>query len=91
MVKLKEVSIGKEIKIGLPNFSNCTVNCDLKFELGEGESPNWDEWWDIVNQQLSIQSDNIDQSWITNNEYKNFFKTTIKTKKVDKLFNGEKK
>lgn len=80
-MKLKTVSVGKEMKVGLPNYSNITVRCDLTFEIEEEEKPNWDFIWDKVNQQLSIQSGHIDSTWMETGEYKNFFKTTIKTKK----------
>lgn len=75
---IKEISIGKEFKLGLPNYSNITVRADIKFELSENEKPDWGAMWDEVNQQLSIQSDGTDPSWIQSKEYKNFFKTTIK-------------
>ena len=84
-MKLKEVSCGKEIKIGLPNFSNIDVRCDLKFDIAEGEEPNWDEIWDMVNSQLSVQTSGLDPSWITNSDdYKKFFKVVIRLPKKDK-------
>lgn len=82
-MRIIEISLGKEIKIGLPNFSNITARCDLKWEIGENERPQWDAMWDEVNRQLAIQSDGIDPSWIRTEEYKRFFKTTIKTKKAE--------
>ena len=81
LMKLIEVSVGKEIKVGLPNFSNITARCDLKFQMIDREDPDWDAIWDQVNQQLAIQSNSIDPSWITTKSYKNFFKTTIKATK----------
>jgi len=81
MAKLKEISIGKEFKVGLPEFSNITIRADLKFELAEDEDPRWDDMWDEVNRQLSRQSQGIEPSWMITKEYKNFFKTTIKIPK----------
>jgi len=83
-MKIKKITIGKEFKVGLPEFSNITLRCDLTFELSENEDPNWHEMWDEVNRQLSIQSQGIEPSWINTKEYKNFFKTTVKTMKEDK-------
>ena len=83
-MKIKKITIGKEFKVGLPEFSNITLRCDLTFELSENEDPNWNEMWDEVNRQLSIQSQGIEPSWINTKEYKNFFKTTVKTMKGDK-------
>lgn len=80
-MKLKEVSVGKELKIGLPNYSNITVRCDLKFDVAEDEQVNWSTIWDEVNFQLSGQTNGTDPSWIETKEYTNFFKTTIKTTK----------
>ena len=80
-MKIKEITVGKEMKIGLPNYSNITASCRMSFELAENEQPDWDAIWDTVNQQLGIQSDNIDPSWIQTKEYKKFFQTTIKTDK----------
>jgi hypothetical protein len=45
------------------------------------EQPDWNTAWDEVNRQLSIQTGTVDPSWITNKEYKNFFKTIIKQTK----------
>ena len=83
-MKIKEISIGKEFKKGLPNFSNMTARCDMKWEVAEDEEPDWDKMWDTVNQQLEIQSEGMDPSWITTTEYKKHFKTTIKTPKQEK-------
>lgn len=82
-MKIKQVSVGKEFKCGLPNFSNITARCDIQVEVAEGEEVNWTKLWNTVNQQLSIQSDNIDASWIQSKEYKNFFKTIIKHPKQE--------
>ena len=78
-MKIKTITVGKEMKIGLPQYSNITAHCEITFEVGEGEQVDWNTIWDTVNQQLYIQSDNVDASWIQSKEYKNFFKTTIKS------------
>lgn len=80
-MKITKIQASKEFKIGLPNYSNFTVGMGIDAEVGENEKVDWDALWDIINQQLTIQSGNTDPSWITNGEYKNFFKTTIKIPK----------
>lgn len=80
-MRIKEVSIGKEMKIGLPNYSNITARCDIKFEIGEAEVPDWSSMWDEVNRQLALQTGDTDPSWIGTKEYRNFFKVTIKQSK----------
>jgi hypothetical protein len=80
-MKLKEVTVTKEMKVGLPNYSNITASCGLTFQMEEGEEPNWDEVWDTVNWQLSQQVEGTDPSWIKTGEYKNFFKVTAKVPK----------
>jgi len=80
-MKVTKITVHKEMKIGLPNYSNITASCGLEAEVGEDEKPDWGVLWDELNQQLYIQSSNIDPSWIQTKEYKNFFKTTIKAKK----------
>lgn len=83
-MKMKQVTVRKNMKIGLPSFSNIDVGCDITFELAEDERVDWDTVWDTVNQQMWIQSGGIDPSWITTKEYTNFFKTTIKSRKENK-------
>jgi hypothetical protein len=83
---IKQVRLSKEFKIGLPSFSNITIGADITWEVKEGEQFNYNEAWDLINQELSSQT-SLDPAWITQKDYKNFFKTTIK---VDKK-GGEKK
>jgi hypothetical protein len=83
MSKIKEISVGKEMKIGLPNYSNITARCDVKFEIAEGENVDWADLWDTINQQLSIQAEGIQASWIETKEYGNFFKSIVRTPKKE--------
>lgn len=80
-MKIKEVSIGKEFKAGLPNFSNITVRADIKFEVKEDEQVNWNFAWDEVNRQLSGQVGSLEPSWIKTQEFNKFFKVTFKVQK----------
>ena len=81
MARLRQITLGKEFKIGLPNYSNLTLHCEMGWDVAEGEEPDWDQLWDEVNRQLHIQSTGIDPSWLVSKEYQKFFKVTIKTRK----------
>ncbi len=85
-MKLKTISVGKNIKVGLPEYSNVDIRCDLQFEIAEGETVNWDEAWDEVNRQLAVQTEGIDPSWIKSREFSRFFKIIVK---VPKMVQGE--
>jgi hypothetical protein len=80
-MKITKLTFYKEMKIGLPNYSNITASHGMEVELEEGEKIDYDACWDAINQQLAIQSDGIDPGWIKTGEYKNFFKITVKAPK----------
>lgn len=80
-MRIKEVTLTKNFKIGLPLYSSCDVGIGVTFEVKEGEDVNWDHAWDMVNQQLTIQSGSIDPSWITKDELTNEWKYTFKIPK----------
>jgi len=82
-MKIKEVKFYKEFKCGLPNYSNLTVSYGMTVELKDNEEIDNDACWDIVNRQLSFQSEGIDATWINTKEYKNFFKVSTKIPKTD--------
>ena len=86
---IKEVSVGKEFKVGLPNYSNITARCDIKVEVVKGERVDWTELWDTVNHELAVQSNTIDPAWMQTKSYANYFKTTIKTPKVSFTPSGD--
>ena len=84
-MKITKVKVYKEFKRGLPNYSNITVGMGLEFDVKEGEEPDYDTAWDIVNYQLTAQSENLEPSWINSSETKEAYKLTIKVpKKVSK-------
>lgn len=82
-MRIKEFSVGKQMKIGLPNYSNVTAQCYITFEVFEDEKPDWDSAWDEVNKQLIRNVNDIDPTWIKEKEYKNFFKLTVKVPKEE--------
>lgn len=83
MAKLKTITLGKEFKVGLPNYSNLTLYCKMKWEIAEGEEPNVESMWDAVNRELYIQSSGIEPSWLDTKSYKNFFKVEVKIPKTE--------
>ena len=81
MSRIKEFTVGKEMKVGLPNYSNVTASAYIVFEVNEDETPNWDEAWNIINQQLSAQVNDVDPDWIKTEEFGKFFRITTKVQK----------
>lgn len=79
-MKMKSVTLTKEYKKGLPNYSNITVACSITWELGEGEKMDFKAGWDRINQQIELQ-DTTEQSWLMTQELKDEYKTVIKTPK----------
>jgi len=81
-MKIKEFTLSKKFKRGLPNYSSMDVGMSMTVEVPEGEEPNFDEVWDTINRELSSQSDSLDPSWITSGETKSSYKFTIKMPKL---------
>lgn len=77
MSRVKEVTLQKVFKIGLPNFSNQTIGVFMTWDIAENEEFNFEKGWDIINHQLDIQAGDNDQSWIKVNEHKDKYKATI--------------
>ena len=80
-MKIKEFTISKKLLTNIGNFSNIEVSHSITVEVGKGETPDWDEAYDVINQNLLIESDNIDATWIKKDELKNEYKLTIKLPK----------
>jgi hypothetical protein len=76
-MKIRQVTIHKEMKVGLPSFSNITASVGLTADIGEKEEINWDKLWDEVNRELSTQVTGIEPSWIQTREFNRFFKITM--------------
>ena len=81
-MKMKEVTLRKNFKCGLPNYSNIDVGIYMTWEVGENEEFDFDKGWDIINQQLSIQANNFDPAWIQVDTFKNKYKATINVPKM---------
>ena len=82
MAKVKEITLRKNLKIGLPNYSNIDVGMYVTWEIGEKEEFDYDKAWDLINGQLQVQAAaGTDPAWISNKEHKGHYSTTIKTKK----------
>lgn len=87
-MRISKITLGKEFKVGLPDYSNITLHCEMTFDIAENEAPDYEKMWDEINQQLYIQSGGIDPTWIGTKEYKKFFKVTVNQ---PKLINDEQK
>lgn len=80
-MNIKTATFNKEIKIGLPNYSNVTVGFGMTVELKEGEELNISSYWDKVNAELALQTEGLDPDWIKTGEYNRFFKIEVKIPK----------
>ena len=79
---VKQVTLSKNAKVGLPSYSNITIGCSITWELADGEEFDFPKAWDIINQEVDIQASNgTDPSWIGHTETKHTYKTVIKTPK----------
>lgn len=84
-MKVSKVSLYKEFKVGLPNFSNMTARCGMEADLepedvdkhGTPLPDTWGYLWDAVNRQVSIEAGNLDPNWIKIGEFKNYFRVRI--------------
>ena len=77
-MKLKQIKAGKTLKIGLTNYSSIDVGFEMTFEVAEGEKIDYDQMWDKINQQLSIQGGHFDPAWLETKKFKEFIKIILK-------------
>lgn len=80
-MKVKEVTLSKEYKCGLPNFSNITTSISMTWEVDETEVFDFNAGWDVINQQLTLQGKEMDQSWMKVTDLKDATKVTVKIPK----------
>ena len=80
-MKVKEVTLTKQLKLGLPAFSNLTTGMSITAQAEEGEDIDYDALLDLLNQKLG-QAMDFDPSWIRNDEFKQHYKLTIKIPKT---------
>jgi len=83
-MKITNIVLSKQLKVGLPNYSNMTAGTTITWELDEGEVFDFDAGWDIINKEISSQASSIDPSWINVSEHKNHYKATIRQPKLMK-------
>ena len=89
-MKVREVTLSKDFKLGLANFSNITVGIAMTFEVGDDEKVSWDDSWDTINHQISLQT-SIDPAWMKSEDLKENYKFTVKVPKTRVEFGGEGK
>lgn len=54
-MKAKELTLTKQLKVGLPNYSSVTVSMGLTIEVEPNEKPNYTALWEKINTQLNEQ------------------------------------
>lgn len=69
-MKIKEITVHKTYKIGMPNYSSMEVSAGFTIELSENEQPDWDKIWDDINAQLRLQSGNLEPGWLITDQEK---------------------
>ena len=79
-MKIREVTLSKHLKIGMPGFSNLTVGISITGEAKEGEEIDYEALLDLVNQKLGNAVD-FDPSWIRSEQFKQHYKITVKIPK----------
>ena len=82
MATMKQVTLTRQLKAGLPNYSNITTGISITWDMEEGESFDFVKGWDIVNHELEMQGKDTDQSWLKTKEYKEHYTTSIRTPKA---------
>lgn len=80
-MRVTSFTIGKKLLTNIGNYSNIEVSHYVTVEVGEGETPNYDEVYDEINRNLQVESDNLDANWIKRGETTNDWKMTIKLPK----------
>ena len=62
----------------MPSGKYMSVKAGIIAEVEEDNIIDWDEVWDIVNQQLTIQASQYDASWIETKNTTKYDKVTIR-------------
>lgn len=78
------MTLTKNFKKGLPNYSNLTVGISMTWEIGEGETFDFDQGFDILNQQISLQAnDGLEDSWMRTRETTKNYIASVKIPKKE--------
>lgn len=77
-MKYKTITGEKELKIVMPSGKYMSVKAGIIAEIGPNEMLDWDELWDNINQQLSIQAGQYDDGWIETQGMAGYDKITMK-------------
>lgn len=80
-MRVKETTISKKLLTNIGNYSNIEVTHSITVEVLPGEYPNYDEIYNVINQNLQYEADNIDPSWIKKDEFSEHYRLTIKLPK----------
>lgn len=53
--KVKEVSVSRYIKLGLPNYSSDQLGASVTVEVGNGDQKAFKEAWELLDKQIKAQ------------------------------------
>lgn len=80
-MQVKSVTVGKELLTNLGNYSNIKISHYMTIELMPGEEPNWEEIYDTINWNLTVEHNNTEAGWLKREDNKDAFKLTLKLPK----------
>jgi len=81
-MQIKQITYSKQLKLGLPNYSNITIGMSIIVDITEGEKSNHNAIWDEINSELKNNCD-FDPSWIKSDELRKHWKYTIKIPRME--------
>lgn len=68
-MKIQQIVYSKELKLS-KNFNSIMAGMHVTVEYDKNEKPNHEAVWDMINQQLQIETQSCDPSWIKKEELK---------------------
>lgn len=55
-MRIMKVTLGRQLKIGLPQYSSSLFSAFIDWEVAEGETPDFDAMWKTVDGQITAQA-----------------------------------
>jgi len=55
-MRIMKVTLGRQLKVGLPQYSSSLFSAFIDWEVAEGETPDLDAMWKIVDGQVTAQA-----------------------------------
>jgi len=55
-MRVMKVTLGRQLKVGLPQYSSSLFSAFVEWEIAEGETPDFKEMWKTVDGQVTAQA-----------------------------------